>query len=379
MTIDAGGITTVSGSGGLTINTPIVLNSASQTWNNAGATNPLVLNGVVSGNSNVTTSGSVTVSGANTYTGNITVNGGVLPVQNATGLGNVANGLTFQPGVAGKVQAFGVSPTVSTLSGDSTATIENGSATNSTFILATTVANSFNGTFQNGSGGGTLAWRVQGGGSLTFGGTSSATGNVTVRQGKMILTGSIATTPLFTVADTTGLTAQVVMSGGSITSNGVSIGSAGTTGVLVFNSGAITSSGEIWPGTTNNGYGALLMNGGTMTVANFLSVSRSGAGTAGVGILYMTGGDIEVTWSTTRRWGAYNNGAATDGVFKSTATFTGGVLQPSLNPGLLQPERSVRNHIDGSGTYQRRRGSRPIALTDLPTTGSTFNLCASST
>ena len=362
LTVLGGGLTAQAGSGGLTITANVAV-GASQTWNNAAAT-PLAISGNVSGTGTLTMTGNIALNGTNSYVGGTNIDGGTVVMGNATALGAVNNTLAF--GAGGGLLTLNGSPLqVSSLNGGANAIIENAGAgtSNSLITVTTTAANTYNGVIRAGATGSISLTQI--GGSLTLGGNSTIPGNVIVRQGKMILTGSIATTPLFTVADTTGLTAQVVMSGGSITSNGVSIGSAGTTGVLVFNSGAITSSGEIWPGTTNNGYGALLMNGGTMTVANFLSVSRSGAGTAGVGILYMTGGDIEVTVNNAAM-GAYNNGAATDGVFKSTATFTGGVLH-TLNQVYFSENVPSATTLMGQGLINADGGAT-IALTDLPTT-----------
>src|SRR5262249_2177422 len=135
----------------------------------------------------------------------------------AAALGNAANALIFTPGIAGKLQAFGANPTAGGLSGDTTATIENGSATNSTFILGTTIANTFNGTFQNGSGGGTLAWRLQGGGTLSYGGTSTSSGTIVIRQGRMILTGALNGQSQVTLSDNSGLNSSLIVNGGTIT------------------------------------------------------------------------------------------------------------------------------------------------------------------
>src|SRR5262249_12765756 len=137
-------------------------------------------------------------------------------------------------GGSGTLQAFGVSPTAGGLNGDSTAFVENGSATNSTFIMAsTTAANTFNGTFQNGAGGGSLAVRVQSG-TLTIGGTNTNTGGYVVRGGKLIMSGGQILTPntAFTIGDTANSAAVFEMDGGvlnaSFANSGISFQTSAT-------------------------------------------------------------------------------------------------------------------------------------------------------
>lgn len=112
LTVDAGGLTMNSGSGTVSIISPVALGAA-QSWTNNKATTltvsgivgnggntltvsgsgPSTLSGVISGAGGLTKSGDglLTLSAANTYTGATTVSGGVLRLSNATALSGGIN------------------------------------------------------------------------------------------------------------------------------------------------------------------------------------------------------------------------------------------------------------------------------------------------
>ena len=125
-------------------------------------------------------SGTVTLNSNNGYSGSTIINSGTLRAGSATAFGASANAsLVFGSGSTGTVQLNGNSITIAGLTTNSTLgspILENASATSATLSVNSTIANTYAGVLQDGTGGGSLGLAKLGGNVLTLSGNNSYTG-----------------------------------------------------------------------------------------------------------------------------------------------------------------------------------------------------------
>ncbi|MCE9615641.1 MAG: autotransporter-associated beta strand repeat-containing protein [Lentisphaerae bacterium] len=227
----------VSGAGGLTLNgtVNIPVNGAKTLTLNASSSGVGTLSGIVSnsasGNTSLTKSGSGTwvVSGVNTYSGDTTVSLGTLrqgvasAIPGGVGKGNVA--------VNGTLDINTFSTTINGLSGNGTVdTVAGGSPTLS--VGNNDQTSTFGGVITDTAG--TLAVTKAGTGVLTLDGLNTYSGNTAVNAGTLRVNGSLATSPLTTVAaggtlGGTGTVAALTVSGAVAPGASVGTLSAGST------------------------------------------------------------------------------------------------------------------------------------------------------
>ena len=213
-------------------------------------------------------SATLTLSGANTYTGPTTVNGGILQ---ASGAASTCFGTLSAVTVnnAATLDLNGTNQLIGSLAGTSTAaivTLGTGTLTTGGNGTSTTYAGSLSGT-----GGLTKA----GTGTQILAGACTHTGGTTVSAGKLLINGSVGSSPV-TVAV------------------GATLGGGGTLGR------ATTVNGTLAPG--NNGVGALTVNNALTLAATskaLMEISKNG-GTATfdrvLGVTTLTqGGTLTVT------------------------------------------------------------------------------------
>ncbi len=337
LTLGAHGILNNATAGGIAISAPLVL-GVSQTWGNLSTVSNINVTGTISGNasSSLYIVGNVRLAGANTFTGGTFIApGGTLTTGSAGALGN--GGLNFVSGSNGRLELLGTGLNVLSLNGDSTATISNDSNANATLTFNGTQANStFGGTLQNGTGSGVLSLLVSGGGTLVTTGTNIMTGGITVRNGLLNVAGGGFSTPTAGLIGNATTSATLQLNGGTLAFTGtadpsINIGTVlNAAGVLRINSGVLTTASEIWiaPGpavadTNNSSYGAMIINGGTVTVGSWLAIARGQVGgSAGVGILEQSGGIVTVQ-SNALTLGSYQG---TAGVLHAVFNMYGGTM-----------------------------------------------------
>jgi autotransporter-associated beta strand protein len=246
----------------------------------------LTMGGVISGSGFGLTkagTGTLVLDGANSFTGGFAINGGTVRAGSGTALGAATNALVFSASSSGKLQVGGQSVTVSSLSGDSTTTIENANATNGTLTDNATGTDTFAGSIQDGTGGGTLAL-VKSGGTLTLTGVNSYSGGTTINNGTLSIgassalgTGSVAmnnstlvnsTAVTLTNAFVLSGTNSINATGGTLALNGSFTGSP--TGALNLN-----ATNKITLGGTNNVTMSQMYSGVVLTGAGGLDITGS--------------------------------------------------------------------------------------------------------
>ena len=258
------------GSGALTLSGGLALGGYTATVG-AGTNANVTVSGALSGAGTLTKSGAGTLflSGNNTYTGGVNINAGKVNLGGASGTAlSTTNALAFGASSSGTLTLSGRNASVGSLSGDSTATIENNHTTAATFTSTASSDTTFAGVIQNGASG-TLAFTKAGSGALTLSNTHTYTGATTISNGTVNLTstGSIAAGSTVTVSSTGTLH-------GSGTVNG-----------------DLQVSGKINPGDTGIGKlnaGTVSLNGGGILNIQFYSGSGT-EGTTGWDLLASTG------------------------------------------------------------------------------------------
>ena len=133
---------------------------------NPGSTGDLArMSGVISGTASLTKTGLglLTLAANNTFTGNVTINAGTLQLANTGALNAVSpNPVGFPPNSTATLQLNGNSVTISGLTTDAgnpgSAIVQNASATPAVLTVnkAATTMDTFAGTLQDGTGGGSL-------------------------------------------------------------------------------------------------------------------------------------------------------------------------------------------------------------------------------
>jgi fibronectin-binding autotransporter adhesin len=246
------------------------------------ASDVLTINGLTVGRADsvlhVAGPGLVILSSDTTNLNSWSFDAGTNRVGSANALGNVSKSLAFGSASTGVLQLYGNSYTaLSVTSSPSAGTpvIENGNSGTSVITISNAAANTFAGVIQDGAGGGNLALTKAGLGSLTLSGASTYTGNTTINNGALNVSGSLGSTAV-------AVNSSATLSGSGSIAGSVSISSGGillpggnatvgtlTVGSLTLNSGS--SSSFEFNGTTNDlvvvsSSGGLTISGGSVNL-----------------------------------------------------------------------------------------------------------------
>ena len=274
---------TVSGVGNTTINGVI-----------GGTTGTIAL--LKSGN------GQLTLNGNNTFTGGVTINAGNLVIGNVGALNSTTpNGVTFVSASTGTLSLNGKSIAIGQLNGlGATASIiQDANATSAALTVNfqdTGTVFEFDGTLQDGAGGGKLSLVKSGTGVLSLAGNNTFTGGVTINAGNLVI-GSVgalnSTTPNAVVFGAGGSFPELDL-GVSVTVSGLAT-PGGTTVPFVRGEGTSTTTLTVNNSVTNNFAGRLfddtsplaLVKGGVGTLILSDSNNFSGGVTIKAGTLQL--------------------------------------------------------------------------------------------
>ena len=285
MTLVKSGTGTLNLSGNNTFTGGLYLNAGNVILGNAGALNSSTPNIVSFGNSDTTVNGTSNAT-FSVQSGTLTINGNSLSL-----------------------------PQISTANANAgTPVLQNANAAAAVLTLNGSNASTFNGTIQDGAGGGTLGLTVAGSGGLTLSGSNTYTGPTTIASGKLALASAannIATSKAITINFGATLDVTKVTSGFSLTLGQTLTGSGSISGTL-----GATSGSTLNPGS--NGVGTLTTTGLTL---------NSGA-TLNFEIGAISGDLVNVTGT---------NGLAING--------TGSVLVNLLQPNSLSALATAAGHL----------------------------------
>jgi fibronectin-binding autotransporter adhesin len=150
------------------------------------------------------------------------------------------------------------------------ATVTNGSADASTLTIQSTADHTFSGVIENGSGGGTIALVKSGPHSLTLSGANTYTGDTTVNEGTLNVTGALGASNLI-VASVSTLSGDGSIAGNVSLSGILKPGQGGSTDRSLTVAGNMTTtvgSQMVFRMDAENAHDQLVMAGGTVDVAN---------------------------------------------------------------------------------------------------------------
>ena len=314
----------------------ITLNATAGTLNNVNSIN---------GTGGLTMSGSgpqvVTLTGTNSYTGATTVNGGTLV---ANGPASMGAGGALAVNNAGKLDLFGNSQSVASLSGTgSSAIITNSVASPITLMVTNGVGTStYAGLIQDGGVGKTVALTISGGSANLTSATSQIyTGNTTVGSGASLTIANINSPTTTTVNGTLAAAGTVgtilVDNGGSLTP-GPTVVPSGTIGTLNGTSLTIGSFGGNMNFLANSAvaFDKLVLSGAA-TLNGVLTVNAlmSGSMPSGTYDLVTAGGGLNLNGNTVTGIVTVGGGGATRLSGNIIETSTKIQLQVSGNPANL--------------------------------------------
>jgi len=341
-----------------------------------GVGNIVVSNTIAIGNNTLTKdgTGTLTLSAANTYTGATTVSAGVLNVQNATGLGTTAGGVTVSSGAALALQGgITIGAEALSLSGSG---VNNGGALRNvsgdntyggviTLAAATEIA----------SDSGTLTISSAGNITGNFGLTFDGAGNIVLADnfnpgtktqtltkngsGKLTLSAANGYTGLTTVAGGTlayGIT-NAISTGGITVQNGAtldlgafsdSVGAVTLTSGNIIGSGALTSTAGF---TTTSGTVSAVLDGavGLAQVGGGTTV-LSGANTFSGATTIASGGVLNVQNAAGLGTTAGGVTVSSGGALELQGGITIGAEALSLSGSGVSNAGALRN-VSGSNTY----------------------------
>ena len=176
-------------------------------------------------------SGTFTLSGTTTYTGPTSVSAGILQAGAANAFAP-ASAFTVAP--AATLDLNGFDQTIASLAGDGNVTLGAGTLTTGGDNTDTTFSGAISGT------GGLIK---DGSGTFILAGTSTYSGPTSLNTGVLIVTGSIANSPVTVQSGATlggiGTVGPTTILSGGMLSPGNSIGTLNVNGALTFNSGSI--------------------------------------------------------------------------------------------------------------------------------------------
>ncbi len=249
----------------------IVIQADATTGNSFTIATPIVNNGATSIALTKSGVGPLILSGNNTFTGGVYLNSGTLQLNNAGALNSttpnfISFGNAYQ-NVSGTLTLNGNSlttPMISTANVQvGTPVIQNANATAPVLTVNGSTASTFNGTMQDGSGGGSLGLVVGGSGGLTLSGSNNTyTGNTTILSGGKLALSAASN-------NISGSKTILVNGGGTLSLTGVTGGFTLAAGQTLTGNGTITgtlgvgSSAVLNPGTA--GVGTLTTDGLTLS------------------------------------------------------------------------------------------------------------------
>ena len=305
--------------------TSIIVNNSANNYTFSGS-------GKISGTTSLAKSGSGTLTlttAGNDYTGGTTVNGGTLALS-ASGALPTGGALTVN---SGTVDLGGNNASVGAFSGSSATITTNGAP--ATFTATSGSAATFNGSLQNGTGGGVLAFVKSGTGTLTLTGSSNYSGGTTVNGGTLQLgngstsngsvAGNIANSASVAFANPATQTYSGAISGtGSVVKSGA--GTLTLTGNNSYSGGTTISAGtlQLGDGTSSNGLIAgNIVNNGSLTFAGPATSGTFAGVISGSGSFTKGAGYTNLTLSNTN---TFNNGLTVNSGTLSFPATTGNVV-----------------------------------------------------
>ncbi len=361
------------GSGDVTDNATLELNTGGDFANNIGGTGSVVKSG----------DKTLTLSGANSYTGGTTISGGTLVVSNveALGSGDVTDNATLEMNTGGDF-ANNIGGTGSVVkSGDKTLTLSgaNSYTGGTTISGGTLVANNVNAL---GSGdvtdnatlemntGGDFANNIGGTGSvvksgdktLTLSGANSYTGGTTISGGTLVATN----------VDALGT--------GNVTDNAtLELNTGGTFDNAIGGTGSVVKSGDktLTLSGANSYSGATTISGGTLIAAN-VNALGTGAIDNRASLLLDASGQFTVTDLTTGSGGNTEIGAGSTLQATTLTQKSDSTLTINLNSNTVDPVIHAASQVSLAGTLDITGvgdvlDSDPASTDDLDT----FTLIAS--
>ena len=235
LTIGTDGLTVQAGAGAPTISANVAI-GGNQTWSlNDAPSLPLTISGTLTAAHNLTLSGTgeLYLSGTNSFSGTTTISGTtVLELGNANALNSTSTAaLAFGASSSGTFDLNGFNASIGSLSSSGgSPVIQNASATAVTLTGSQTTSGIYSGVIQDGLGGGSLGFTMNGPAALTLAGNNTYSGSTIVNAGLLAISGTIG-------------------SGNVAVNNTGTLGGSGKiTGAVTVNHG-----GEIMPGTSHSG------------------------------------------------------------------------------------------------------------------------------
>ncbi|RYD95688.1 MAG: hypothetical protein EOP50_07610, partial [Sphingobacteriales bacterium] len=277
--IGAGGTTGTLGSGSVTLGAP----DARLVFNRSDTIT--VANSITGGGQLVQAGGgSLTYTGTATYTGATILSGGTFVNEGSiagTSQLDVDNSATFRANSSTTVAG----PTNIATLNDATLNIE-GSA-GAAFNGAVTVGTGFE---MEGALNIATTAAVTSSGNIAVGGNFGATGVLNIEAGTVTQSGG---TNIFVGQN--GGTGTFIMSGGSLTAGGGGLkfadGATGTTGSGTITGGTIATGGEIWVANNSGNTATVNISGGSVSASNWIAIGR----VRGTGTVNLTGGSLNKT------------------------------------------------------------------------------------
>ncbi|MDB6170915.1 MAG: sorting protein [Chthoniobacteraceae bacterium] len=212
-----------------------------------------------------------------------------------------------------------------------------------------------------------------GAGTLVFSGANSYTGATDVSAGTLTVTGAINAANTANVGQVTvgaGFENAVMrIAGGTVNASktaspSVIVGNSGP-GALFMESGTLAAASELWVGAPAGAYGAMTVNGGSVTVGSWAAIGRNGAG-----ILKVNGGTLTVTgqnFTLGSFAGANGNLTLTGGTTATTSTAAnqGIVIVGEGGTGVLNISGTAALNVSGALGVQVARNAGGSGFVNL--------------